>query len=67
MQPTLRILKSRSPNRPAHLAHAIASQTHRDTQAMARAKSNTQDQKNWIDITTGSNCRIPDVKFVIFE
>jgi len=26
-------------NCPAHLAHAIAAQTHRDTKAMARAKS----------------------------
>jgi len=39
-RPTLRIFKkSRVPNRHAHLAHAIAAQTHRDTKAMARAKS----------------------------
>jgi hypothetical protein len=38
--PTLRIFKeSRPPNCPMHLAHAIAAQTHRDTKAMARAKS----------------------------
>ena len=29
---------SRPSNYPAHLAHAIAAQTHCDTQAMARAK-----------------------------
>lgn len=38
-RPTLRIFKkSRPPNYPALLAHAIAAQTHRDTKAMARAK-----------------------------
>lgn len=29
-------------NTADHLAHAIAAQTHRDTQAMARAKSHPQ-------------------------
>ena len=28
---------------PTHLAHAIAAQAHRDTKAMARAKSSTQN------------------------
>jgi hypothetical protein len=39
-QPTLRIFKKIVLRiAPAHLAHAIAAQTHLDTKAMARAKS----------------------------
>ncbi len=37
MQSTLRIFKEILPQLPTHLAHAIATQTHRDTKAMARA------------------------------
>lgn len=39
-RPTLRIFyKGSASELPAHLAHAIAAQTHRDTKAMAKAKS----------------------------
>ena len=65
--PTLRIFKKILPQIPTLLAHAIAAQTHRDIKAMARAKSTTQDQKNWKDSTAGYSCRIRDVKFVIFD
>ena len=45
IQPTLRIFKNSSPpKKPAHLAHAIAAQTHRKTKAMARAKSRPHNQ-----------------------
>ncbi|MFM7857962.1 MAG: hypothetical protein ACKO96_40090 [Flammeovirgaceae bacterium] len=40
IQPTLRFFKKIVLRiAPLHLAHAIAAQTHRDTKAMARAKS----------------------------
>jgi hypothetical protein len=45
--PTLRIFKKDlSSELPTHLAHAIAAQTHRDTKAMARAKTRIREKPN---------------------